>query len=376
MKETARRLSIHKATIRRWQSVEVYENNRGFEKGTYRTHNEAEKERVIALKKSRIERKKYFLGSPHIRMDYAKKFPEENLPSLWFFDKVVRDAGLQTHEPKKKKKGQDIVRRLRFPFTSIIKLGRIQQSSDFIGKKFITGRSEPISIFGTSYYQWFQLYQIWLTKAESATCAIEKLSLFWQTHPLPDVMRMDNGMTFRGTGAGVARVGTFLKFLLNLGVTPLFSSPYQSYTNHHIEGHDRTFTEKLWNVHTFTDFPGIDTECERFNGESHEYYEYAFGERLAQKSLRFLLPERTIVTDRLQSSYGKKVCFIRFLERWLERNRESGIVLLNKIVPLPEAYLNQYVFVTVYLETSILSIVSEHNGIKDEILRQDFPCTL
>jgi hypothetical protein len=328
------------------------------------------------LKKSRIDQKKYFLGSPHIRMDYAKEFPKETLPSLWFFDKVVRDAGLQTHEPKKKKKGQDIVKRLRFPITSIIKLGRIQQSSDFIGKKFITGRSEPISIFGTSYYQWFQLYQIWLTRAESATCAIEKLSLFWQTHPLPDVMRMDNGMTFRGTGAGVARVGTFLKFLLNLGVTPLFSSPYQSYTNPHIEGHNRTFTEKLWSAHTFTDLPGIDLECERFNAESHEYYEYAFEERLAQKSLRFLLPERTIVTDRLQNSYGKKVCFIRFVDGWIERNRECGIVLLNKFIPLPEVYLNQYVFVTVYLETSILSIVSEHDGIKDEILRQDFPYTL
>ena len=95
-----------------------------------------------------------------------------------------------------------------------------------------------------------------------------------------------------------------------------------------------------------------------------------------QKSLRFLLPERTIVIDRLQNTYGKKVCFIRFVEAWIERNRESGIVLLNKFIPLPEAYLNQYVFVTVYLETSILSIISEHEGIKDEILRQNFPYTL
>lgn len=376
MNEIARRLGIRKPTISGWIKKETYTNDRGWKKGTYRTHSEEETKRVITLKKSRIEKKKYFLGSPHIRMDYAKKFPEENLPSLWFFDKVVRDAGLQTHEPKKKKKGQDIVKRLRFPIQSIVTLGRIQQSSDFIGKKFITGRTEPISIFSTSYYQWLQLYQIWRTEAESAMCAIDKLSLFWQTHPLPDVMRMDNGMTFRGTGAGIARVGTFLKFLLNLGVTPLFSSPYQSYTNPHIEGHNRTFTEKLWSAHLFTALPEIDRECARFNDESREYYEYAFAERLSQTSLRFVAPKRRIVTDRLQSTQGKKVCFIRFVEGWLERNRESGIILLNKFISLPEAYLNQYVFVTVYLETSVLSIVSEHDGITDEILRQDFPYTL
>lgn len=376
LNEIARRLDVRKATVSRWLTSETYEDARGWQKGTYRTHTEEETERIVVLKKARIEKKKYFLGSPHVRMDYAKQFPKEKLPSVWFFDKVVRDAGLQTHEPKKRKKGQDIVKRLRFPIKSIVGLGRIHQASDFIGKKWITGRSEPISIFSTSYYQWLQLYQIWRTEAESATCAIQKLSLLWQSIPIPDVMRMDNGMMFRGTGAGVARVGTFLKFLLNLGVTPLFSSPYQSYTNPHIEGHNRTFTEKLWSSQTFTALPEIDRECERFNDESHEYYAYAFQERLTQKGLRFLLPERPIITDHLHGTRGKKVCFIRFVERWLERNRESGIVLLNRFIVLPEAYLNQYVFVTVNLETAMLFITSEHDGIVDEILRQKFPYTL
>lgn len=376
LSEIARRLEIRKATVSRWLLIKEYTETRGWQKGGYRTHTEAEADRIVKLKKSRIEKKKYFLGSPHIRMDYAKGFPKETLPSLWFFDKVVRDAGLQTHEPKKRTRGQDRVKRLRFPIKSIVTLGRIHQSSDFIGKKFIRGRTVPISIFSTSYYQWFQLYEIWRTEAESAVCAIAKLSLLWQTTPIPNVMRMDNGMTFRGTGAGVARVGTFLKFLLNIGVTPLFSSPYQSYTNPHIEGHNRTFTEKLWGQHTFRTLDEIDVECERFNAESREYYEYAFRERLAQKSLRFLSPARPIITDTLQGTRGKKVCFIRFVECWLERDRQSGIILLNKFVQLPEAYLNQYVFVTINLETSMLIIASEHEGIVDEILRQPFPYTL
>ncbi len=309
-------------------------------------------------------------------MDYAKQFPKEKLPSLWFFDTVVRDAGLQTRAPKEKSRKQNIVKRLRFPIKSIVRLGRIQQSSDFIGKKFITGQSEPIAIFSTSYYQWFRLYQIWRTTAESSRCAIEKLSILWQTTPLPDVMRVDNGMTFRGTGAVAARIGTFLKFLLNLGITPLFSSQYQSYTNPHIEGHNRTFTEKLWDTNVFKSMEEIDIECTRFNDESREYYAYAFEERLLQKSLRFLSPQRSIVADVLQGKRGKKVCFIRFVQSWLERDRACGVVLLNRFVALPEAYLNQYVFAVVNLETAMLHVTSEHDGEVDEILKMPFPYTL
>ena len=127
MNEIARRLDIRKATVSRWLARDAYEDARGWRKGTYRTHTEDEAERVIELKKARIKNKAYFLGSPHIRMDYAKTFPKAELPSLWFFDKVVRDSGLQTHEPKKRKNGQDIVKRLRFPIKSVDGLGRIQQ---------------------------------------------------------------------------------------------------------------------------------------------------------------------------------------------------------------------------------------------------------
>lgn len=309
-------------------------------------------------------------------MDYAKKFVHDPLPSLWFFDKTVRDAGLQTHEPKKRTKGQNIVERLRFPIRSILGLGRIQQAVDFIGKKYITGRSEPISVFSTSYYQWLQLYQIWRVLAETAESAIRCLTTLWTDTPIPDALRMDNGMTFRGTGAGEAHLGRFLKFLLNVGITPLFSSPYQSYTNPHVEGHNRTFTEKLWSTHHFTSETTIDQECDRFNVESREYYAYAFKERLGQRSLRYLDPQREINADILRSTKGKKICFIRFVQRWNEQGRTSGIVILNRFIPLPESYVNQYVFARLNLETATVHVDEEHDGVATEILRQPFPYTL
>ena len=59
-----------------------------------------------------------------------------------------------------------------------------------------------------------------------------------------------------------------------------------------------------------------------------------------------------------------------------ERELESGVTILNRFVHLPECYLNQYVFVVLNLETSMLSVLSEHDGVTEEILSLSFPYTL
>lgn len=307
-------------------------------------------------------------------MDYAKKFPEDPLPSLWFVNDVVRQNGLQTHEPKKRTKGQNIVSRLKFPIRSIVGLGRIQQASDFIGKKYITGRKEPVSLFSTSYYQWLQLYQVWRVSSEKVESVTECLSEIWKRFPVPNVMRMDNGMTFRGTGKQEAHIGRCVIFLLNHCITPLFSSPYQSYTNLHIEGHNRTFTEKLWSTQHFTSDKQIEDECSRFNAESEEFCRWNFKDRFNDNSFHFLSDADS--SDRqeiLHSTKGKKICFIRFVERWKEKQDACGVVILNRFICLPDSYLNQYVFATLNLETVFIIFTIEHEGHITKILKQRFP---
>lgn len=327
------------------------------------------------MKKAMIMRDDYLLGAPHVQMHYAGAYDQERLPSEWFIEDVTRRNRLQTREQKKRGKGTDIVKRLLFPIQSIVKLGRIQQAADFIGKKFITGREEPISFFATSYYQGFKLYRMWRISAETVEEAIACLRTFWTTHPIPPVMRVDNGMTFRGAGQLVAHLGRFLKFLLNLNITPLFSAPYQSYTNPHIEGHNSTFAQKVWMKKTFGSLPEIDHECGRFNAENERFYQWKFKERLHAQGLRYVHPDQQIECETLRSTKGKKVTLLRFVQRWTEEDGRYGIVLLNKFIPLPAPFNNQYVFAVINLETAILQIYSEREGISTEILRQPFPIT-
>ena len=372
----SRLLGIRRPTIVSWLAEEIYADNRGWQEGKKRTHTDTEEDRIVALKQKRIDHKNYFLGAPYIQMDYEKTFPSASVPTLWFVNEVMRRHALQTHAPKKRSKGQSIVSRLKYPIRSIVELGRIQQSSDFIGKKYIAGSREPVSIFSTSYYQWLELYQIRRVPAEKAEYAIESLAHIWTSFPLPQVMRMDNGSPFRGAVSRVAEVGRFLTFLLNLNIIPLFSAAYQSYTNPHVEGHNRTFTEKLWSKHHFTDIRQIDRECDRFNGESKEYFEHHFKERLSKQYIRHLTGSSIVDGDVLRSTKGKKICFIRFVDRWKESDDRIGIVVMNCFVQIPEPYLNQYVLASLNLETATLHILSEYDRISKEILQVKFPFTL
>lgn len=364
---------MSRPTLGAWFRHEHYQDHRGWAKGEFRKYSRVERERVIALKRRRIDQEKYFLGAPYVQMDYAKRYPKEALPSLWFINASVRHAGLQTHQPKQRTKGKDIVKRLRFPIKTIVGLGRIQQACDYVGKKYIYGSSEPISILSTGYYQWFEIHQIWRVLGETAQATVERLAAFWTDHPIPNVLRVDNAMTFRGGGNHPAVVSRFLKFVLNCHVTPLFAAPYRAYTNPHIEGHNRTFTEKIWGRHTFTALGEIDHECARFNAESEEFFRFKFASRLKAKGLRYRGAKASINTETLMTTRGKQICFIRFVESWKERNEEVGIVILERFIELPAACLNQYVFAALDLAQAMLHVYSEHEGQVTKIRKIRFP---
>ena len=132
--DIARRLGVRRATLIEWFKEDTYHDDRGWAKGTPRKYTGTAREQVIVLKKERIDKKKYFTGSEYVRMDYAKQYPEEDIPSLWFIEEITRQEGLQTRKPKPPK-GKGVVQRQLFPIKSIVTLGKIHQSCDFIGKK-------------------------------------------------------------------------------------------------------------------------------------------------------------------------------------------------------------------------------------------------
>lgn len=302
-------------------------------------------------------------------MDYAKQYPNEQPPSIWFIDETVRKSGLQTRKPKKRKKGGS--QYLLYPVQAIRNLGSVQQSADFIGKKYISGQRDPINIFSTSYYAPFKLYQIKPVQAAKAVYAIENLIRLWRKHPLPNVLRIDNGLQFKGAGRAKRSLGTFLKFLLNLNIKPLFGSPSKPWTNPHIEGHNRVFNEKVWGRNFFTDTDQVAQECKRFNSESLEYFHYKYAHQIFNDNYPYIETNQDIETDKLLSVKNKRIFFIRFVES-PEKDKRAYINILNERISLPEKYNHQFVFAEWNIEKEKLIIYSEYKKAASLIMERTF----
>lgn len=324
----------------------------------------------MKLRTQRIEQEKYFIGSDYVQMDYAKKHSEQ-LPSRWFIEETIRKNNLQIRKSKKKVKGGSEY--LLYPIESIRDLGYIHQSADFIGKKYIQGKSEPVNIFSTCYQAPFKLYQIQRILAEKSSYAIEALESFWLNYPIPDVFRIDNGLQFRGTASGKRSIGKFLIFLLNLDVTPLFGSPSKPWTNPNVEGHNRVFNEKVWNRNHFTDLDHIDTECQKFNQESRELFEFKYAKQLINQHRLFNYLKKTSSADKinLRKTTGKKICFTRFVESF-EKSTNAQIVVMNETVELPEKYSHQFVFAEWHLDKEQLFVYTEYQKSRTLIRKLNF----
>lgn len=348
-------------TIIKWLGQKDYQEKRGWRKDKARKYIDKSIDiKICKIKKGRIINNCYFVGSPYVQMDFANQYPQNSLPRVWYIDKVIRGAGLQTKKPKTRRVGGSEY--LLYPVQCIKNLGYVQQSADFVGKKYIADRTEPINIFSNSYYAPFKLYQIKRILAEKTAYVIEELKQQWQKYPIPNAFRIDNGLQFRGTASGKRAVGMFLRFLLNLGITPLFGSPSKPWTNPHIEGHNRVFNEKVWGKNFFTRLEQIDIECERFNQESLDLFKFKYSELIFNGNFRYLERNQQIIIDKLESKKNKKIYFIRFVES-IDEQRKSRVIILNEIITLPEKYNHQFVFVEWNIEKEQLSIYSEYQRV-------------
>lgn len=362
-------LHLRRATVIDWLAHEAYHENRGWKPGRARKNTDpAMAKRICRLKLRRVQ-ENYLVGSEYVQMDYCKSYPDQEVPSVWFIDSVVRKAGLQTRKPKAKRRGGSAY--LLYPVVSMNRLGLIQQSADFIGKKYLDGSPHPVTIFSSCYYRPFKMYQIQRTESEKATLAIEILCRQWADFPVPHVLRMDNAGPFRGTGTSARRLGTFVVFLLNLGIVPLFGSPSRPWTNGAVEGHNRVFTEKVWLKNRFSSLEEVDRETKRFNDEGREFFQFRYQSLADHFRARRLEPTRRIEIQHLRTRRNKKINFVRFVEPSLDEPRPH-IVVMNERVFLPEPYLNQFVFATWDLEQEQISIVSEYQGTCRPVFRHTF----
>lgn len=316
-------------------------DHRGWNKGKARLYSPRDEQRILKIHQQLdADPGEHFSGASVILQQYQKLYPRAKAVSLRFIGRTLAKYGLST-KPKVRRKG--VSRYLHYPQATINSLGKSLVEIDFIGKKFITGRTEPVNFIAFSLRFPRILKHFERIESETADEAIKHCQRFFKRFEKPQVVKLDNGFAFAGASSWPRVLGSVVLFLLRQKITPVFTAPRKPWNQASVEGANSIFSRKFWNRFEFSSLDEIDQGLARFNDSYERYTAYQRPQRVDRR------PQRFVPT----------VYFIRKVYEDLTTKR-AYIDILKERIPLPKAYINMFVLAAWNLNSDRLTILYEN----------------
>lgn len=317
-------------------------DHRGWKKGKNRSYSLRDEQRILKIHQELdADRLQYFSGASAILQRYQKLYPRAKSVSLRFIGRTLAKHGLSA-KPKVRRKG--VSRYLHYPEATINSLGKSLLEIDFIGKKFITGRTEPVNFIAFSLRFPRKLKHFQRIESETADEAIKHCKSYFKRFEKPQVVKLDNGFAFAGSGPWPRVLNSMVLFLLREKIIPVFTAPRKPWNQASVEGANSIFSRKLWNRFEFKNLNDIDHRLGHFNNSYERYTGYQKPKRLEARPKRFV----------------PTVYFIRKVYEHPGTKR-GYIDILKEQILLPKAYINMFVLAEWRLKSDKLMVYFEDN---------------
>lgn len=327
-------------------------DNRGWPTGKRRKWNKNIGRRIKIIHQ-RLEKDAYqfYTGATAIDQEWRKKYSDAP-PPLRTIGKIMADLGLSTTRKKGKNKGA--ARYLCYPEHTIYQaLGGRVLEADFIGKKYLTGRTKPLNFIAFSFKKEPRLRHYKRVDGQTADNFIKQSALFFQKFEKPNFIKIDNCLAIIGSASGKRNVSRAMSFLFTHQVVPIFAVPRRPFSQASIEGNNSVFARKFWNRIDFKTVEEIDEKLEWFNLSSQKYLNYQPPKTKSERKKKFIA----------------KIYFIRQIKEGKEQTGKSFIDVLNEKVFLPKAYTNYFVLAEWNLKQEQLYIYFE-KGQKSKLIKK------
>lgn len=352
-REIARKEDVSRDFVKEWTQSPDQDftmDNRGREKGD-RVKWEPEVVQGLIEVRSQLEEDPNvpYWGPTAVHVEYREAYPDREAPPVRTIGKMLKDMGMTNKQEKGVTKGA--LRYLRYPeYTIYNQLGERVIEADFVGDKFITGRSKPLHFLGFSAKNEPRMRYFDRVRAETAYELIKYTEAFFNRFEVPDVLKVDNGSAMTGGGAHRRLLSRTVQFLLKRKVIPVFSVPRQPATQASIEGSNSVFSRKFWERKEFGSLQEVEEKLETFNEKSLKFLQYKPPEN------PFPDPE----------TFEPKVFYTRQV-REQQKGNEGYIKVANESLELPAEYIKRFVLAEWNLrEEKLLVHMEEKRNPKEE----------
>lgn len=311
-------------------------------KGTPRRYTQKDENLILALHQELDgDALTYFSGASAIDLLHRFRYPSRRPYSLRFIGRTLAKYGLAT-KPKVRRKG--VSRYLHYPKVLIDQLGPSLLEIDFIGHKFITGRTEPVNFIGFSLVKPRRLKYFERVESNRASEVITSCTAFFTRFERPSVVKFDNGFAFAAAGPEPRTLNAATLFFLKHKIIPVFTAPRKPWNQASIEGSNSVFSRKFWHRHSFRSLKEIDLKLKNFNA-SYEWF------------TRYRRPSRS---SPMKKPFVPRVYFIRKIYENPDTKR-GDLEILKEHIPIHRSYIGMFVLAEWNLKTERLKVLYELN---------------
>jgi hypothetical protein len=315
-------------------------DGRGWKKAGLRLYTKTEEQRILRIHRQLDQDPEtFFSGASAIQQRYRKLYPNSRVLSLRFIGRTLAKYGL-SKTPKVRRKG--VSRYLHYPETLIDNLGESLLEVDFIGKKFIQGRTQPVHFIAFSLKKPRKLKHFQRITSETAVEVIRYCRQFFKRYEKPAVVKLDNGFAFAGAGPEPRTLNNVVLFLLKRKIIPVFTAPRKPWNQASVEGANSVFARKFWTRFKFESLSQVDDRLDDFNEAYKNYLDY---QKPRQRS-------------RPRDAFIPQVYFIRKVYEHPESQR-GYIDVVKEHILLPKAYIGLFVLAEWNLSDEKLTVYFE-----------------
>ena len=113
-----------------------------------------------------------------------------------------------------------------------------------------------------------------ISTTKSTNYVISFFTELFKKRDIPKYLQMDNERSFVGDFRHKRMIGRFVKFLLHVGIEPIFVAQGKPWMNGSVEGFIRLFSEKFWQKKRFKSKDDVVAEAKKFEANNNALWQW------------------------------------------------------------------------------------------------------